>query len=88
MLFESRDAFTIFQCPILLSPLLRLEEETLLHYTASSFYPVHIGQIFHEKYQVKVKLGFGGSSTVWLCQDKKYISTFLRFYSATLLLCI
>lgn len=46
-----------------------LEEETLSHYDASSYYPVHIGQTFRNRYEVAVKLGFGGSSTVWLCHD-------------------
>jgi hypothetical protein len=54
-----------------------MEEETLLHYSASSFFPVHIGQIFHERYKVEAKFGFGGSSTVWLCRDKKYTFTWL-----------
>jgi len=49
-----------------------MEEETLLHYSASSFFPVHIGQIFHERYKVEAKFGHGGSSAVWLCRDQKY----------------
>lgn len=49
----------------------RIEEETIYHYEALRYYPVHIGQTFHKRYEVAVKLGFGGSSTVWLCHDKR-----------------
>ncbi|KAH9212821.1 kinase-like domain-containing protein [Leptodontidium sp. 2 PMI_412] len=48
-----------------------IEEETLLHYSASSFFPVRVSQVFLERYKVEAKFGFGGSSTVWLCRDKK-----------------
>ncbi|KAH6706597.1 kinase-like domain-containing protein [Leptodontidium sp. MPI-SDFR-AT-0119] len=48
-----------------------IEEEILLHYSASSFFPVRVSQVFHERYKVEAKFGFGGSSTVWLCRDKK-----------------
>lgn len=46
-----------------------LEEETLPAYCALDFYPVRIGEIFKFKYRVLGKLGFGSSSTVWLCRD-------------------
>ncbi|KAH8820111.1 kinase-like domain-containing protein [Xylogone sp. PMI_703] len=49
-----------------------IEEETLLHYKPSLFFPVRFGQIFNDRYKVEAKLGFGGSSTVWLCRDQKY----------------
>jgi serine/threonine-protein kinase SRPK3 len=45
------------------------EEETLPGYRASSYYPVNIGEVFAGRYQAVVKLGFGSSSTVWLCRD-------------------
>ncbi|KAI9739918.1 MAG: hypothetical protein M1818_004974 [Claussenomyces sp. TS43310] len=48
-----------------------IEEETVPNYSTSSFYPVHIGHIYHKRYQVEVKLGYGGFSTVWLCRDQK-----------------
>ncbi|KAH6630146.1 kinase-like domain-containing protein [Chaetomium sp. MPI-SDFR-AT-0129] len=38
----------------------QLEEETVTGYRADRFYPIHLGQ-----------LGFGTSSTIWLCRDIK-----------------
>lgn len=54
-----------------------IEEETLPEYDAEEFYPVHIGDVFHEKYQVLGKLGYGANSTVWLCRDTEYASLYL-----------
>lgn len=51
-----------------------VEEEALPDYDPEEFYPVHIGEIFQQKYQVLGKLGFGANSTVWLCRDLKYAS--------------
>ncbi|CEJ60619.1 hypothetical protein PMG11_09188 [Penicillium brasilianum] len=47
----------------------KLEEEKLAWYSKSNFFPVKIGDIFHSKYQVVGKLGYGGYSTVWLGRD-------------------
>lgn len=46
-----------------------LDEETLPYYDPEEFYPVHIGEVFQQRYQVIGKLGFGANSTVWLCRD-------------------
>ena len=51
----------------------RIEEEKIIGYKAERFYPVHLGEVFKSRYQVVAKLGFGGSSTVWLCRDLKYV---------------
>ncbi|TAQ91348.1 hypothetical protein B7494_g365 [Chlorociboria aeruginascens] len=48
-----------------------LEEELLPHYNAKHFYPVQPGKTFNGRYQTIAKLGFGGSSTVWLARDMK-----------------
>ncbi|PYH94143.1 kinase domain protein [Aspergillus ellipticus CBS 707.79] len=69
----------------------RIEEETLPHYRADNYYPVKIGDIFKERYQITGKLGYGAYSTSWLCrdlQDRSFavikVSTFLsNFPSAT-----
>ncbi|GFN16360.1 hypothetical protein AtubIFM55763_010192 [Aspergillus tubingensis] len=53
----------------LLNHIPKLEEESLPDYRAERFYPVHIGEVFNFRYQVITKLGFGSSSTVWLCRD-------------------
>lgn len=52
-----------------------LDEETLPHYDPQQFYPVRIGDVFDERYQVSGKLGYGAYSTSWLCRDMKYIVT-------------
>ncbi|EGD94895.1 CMGC/SRPK protein kinase [Trichophyton tonsurans CBS 112818] len=47
----------------------KIEEERFGNYVAECFYPVHIGEIFQSRYQVITKLGYGATSTVWLCRD-------------------
>ncbi|PYI28526.1 CMGC/CLK protein kinase [Aspergillus indologenus CBS 114.80] len=54
-----------------------IEEEDLPSYNAAKFYPVYIGEVFNSRYQVVSKLGYGASSTVWLCRDlqaEKYMT--------------
>ncbi|XP_054640055.1 SRSF protein kinase 2-like isoform X2 [Dunckerocampus dactyliophorus] len=36
---------------------------------AGGYYPVEVGEIFEDRYQVVRKLGWGHFSTVWLCWD-------------------
>lgn len=50
-----------------------VEEETGISYKAEKFYPVKLGEVFHSRYQVVSKLGFGTASTVWLCRDLQYV---------------
>lgn len=64
-------AFTAAKAP-LLPQSGRFEEELLPDFRASRYYPVRIGEIFKERYQVVGKLGFGASSTVWLARDLEY----------------
>ncbi|KAK7704989.1 hypothetical protein SLS57_010272 [Botryosphaeria dothidea] len=47
----------------------KVEEETLPDFIASRYYPVRIGEIFRDRYQIVGKLGFGATSTVWLARD-------------------
>ncbi|KAJ5585059.1 protein kinase domain protein [Penicillium hispanicum] len=53
-----------------------IEEETLPHYQQDEFYPVKIGELLDSRYHVIGKLGYGASSTTWLCQDtsQKYFA--------------
>jgi len=51
----------------------KIEEEGLPDYKAQRFYPVRMGEIFQSRYQVVSKLGFGSTSTVWICRDLKYV---------------
>jgi hypothetical protein len=45
----------------------KIEEETLSQYKPERFLAVRVGDILRSKYRVVAKLGFGTSSTVWLC---------------------
>jgi hypothetical protein len=47
----------------------KIEEETLPFYDPRLFYPVRIGEVFGNRYQVVAKLGYGTTSTTWLCHD-------------------
>ncbi|KID95432.1 protein kinase-like protein, partial [Metarhizium majus ARSEF 297] len=51
-----------------------IEEEELPNYKAERYYPVLIGQVLQDRYQITGKLGFGGGSTVWACRDLKYVA--------------
>ncbi|KAI1951440.1 hypothetical protein LOZ12_005829 [Ophidiomyces ophidiicola] len=59
-----------------------LEEESIPNYRPQRFFPVEIGLIFNDRYRVVGKLGYGASSTVWLCWDlnsRDYVA--LKVYS-------
>ncbi|KAE8342708.1 hypothetical protein BDV24DRAFT_150294 [Aspergillus arachidicola] len=47
----------------------KIEEEGVPLYNPQNFYPVYIGEVIASRYQVVSKLGYGTSSTVWLCRD-------------------
>ncbi|KAK0654259.1 SRSF protein kinase 2 [Lasiodiplodia hormozganensis] len=47
----------------------KVEEELLPNYIASEYYPVRIGEILRDRYQILGKVGFGTTSTVWLARD-------------------
>jgi hypothetical protein len=46
-----------------------VEEESVINRTNRKYYPVQIGDVFHSRYRILAKLGFGATSTVWLCRD-------------------
>ncbi|KAK2785776.1 hypothetical protein FQN51_003783 [Onygenales sp. PD_10] len=46
--------------------------ETLEHYVPGGYHPAMIGDVFHDRYHIVDKLGFGGYSTVWLARDSRY----------------
>lgn len=50
----------------------RFEEQMLSYYDRHTFYPVQIGEVLNEHYQVVAKLGWGTTSTVWLAHDLEY----------------
>ncbi|TFY58246.1 hypothetical protein EVJ58_g6542 [Rhodofomes roseus] len=53
----------------IIPPSEKVDEEKLEWYSPSSFYPVRIGEVFQDRYQVVSKLGYGSSATIWLCRD-------------------
>ncbi|PNY27627.1 SRSF protein kinase 3, partial [Tolypocladium capitatum] len=60
----------------MIDPSQRIEEERLPFYTRDDYYPMRIGEVIQDRYQVVAKLGYGTSSTVWLSRDlreQKYL---------------
>ena len=45
------------------------EVESPDRYRPGGYHPVHLGDIYHQRYKVIHKLGFGTYSTVWLARD-------------------
>jgi len=53
------------------------EQEAPSDYVKGGYHPVKIGDLFHNRYHVIRKLGWGHFSTVWLCwdlTDKKFVA--------------
>ena len=48
------------------------EDEGLPDYKIGGYHPVHVGEVFRDRYVIIQKLGWGHFSTVWLAKDKKY----------------
>jgi hypothetical protein len=46
-----------------------LEEEQFDKFKQGQYFPVNIGAVYANKYQVIGKLGFGTTSTVWLSRN-------------------
>ena len=49
------------------------EQEDPKDYCKGGYHPVNIGDVYHGRYSVIRKLGWGHFSTVWLCWDTKLI---------------
>lgn len=49
-----------------------IEEESLTCFKSSRYYPAKLGQVIRDEYKVQAKLGYGATSTTWLCAYKKY----------------
>lgn len=47
------------------------EEQTLPRFYEKRYYPVRIGQTFHNRYRILTKIGYGAHSTVWLARDQR-----------------
>ncbi|KAH8927533.1 kinase-like protein [Atractiella rhizophila] len=46
-----------------------VDEETVPSYNPAQYFPARIGQVLNTHYQIISKVGFGTTSTVWLCRD-------------------
>ena len=57
----------------LINPSTKVEEEALPYYRPERYYPVQLGEVFENRYQVISKLEFGSSSTTWLGHDLRYV---------------
>ncbi|KAH9215961.1 kinase-like protein [Leptodontidium sp. 2 PMI_412] len=64
----------------------KIEEEMLPFYNPRLFYPVRIGEVFGNRYQVVAKLGYGTTSTTWLCHDlldHRYVTLKVHIHALT-----
>jgi hypothetical protein len=55
------------------------ENESKSDYRKGGYHPVKIGDIYHQRYTIERKLGWGHFSTVWLASDK--CASFTSLYS-------
>jgi serine/threonine-protein kinase SRPK3 len=51
----------------------RIDEESLSDYDPKSYYPVQSNDTVGGIFRAKVKLGYGRTSTTWLCTDDQYV---------------
>jgi serine/threonine-protein kinase SRPK3 len=52
-----------------------VDEETLSDYNSARYCPIEPGSTIGQSYTALVKLGYGRTSTTWLCKDPKYVSS-------------
>ncbi|PKY02286.1 kinase-like protein [Aspergillus campestris IBT 28561] len=52
-----------------LPPSIPVDEEISPVYNSKNFYPAKPGEVFADRYQILVKVGWGASSTVWLARE-------------------
>ncbi|KAJ5245571.1 hypothetical protein N7489_005667, partial [Penicillium chrysogenum] len=62
--------------PIALLDMRRFERinnvvESVEDYRIGGYHPVHLGDLFHQRYEIIGKLAFGQFSTVWLARDQR-----------------
>lgn len=53
------------------SAMAQRSEEDRDRYRPGGYHPVHLGDVFNDRYVVVRKLGYGKYSTVWLAQDRR-----------------
>ena len=70
-LFGLRPNFVTQVQPKILPAEIPIEEELVSGYDPRYYYPVNPGDILDSRYEITAKLGFGGSSTIWLGRDTR-----------------
>lgn len=53
-------------------------EEKFENYCLGGYYPVHLGELFNNRYQIISKLGYGVHSTVWLAKDMMWVFAWFK----------
>lgn len=51
----------------------KIDEESLSDYDPKSYYPAQSNETLGGIFGTKVKLGYGRTSTTWLCTDDQYV---------------
>ena len=70
------------RAPAILPSDVLLEEEKIPGYDPKQFYPVNPGDLFHNRYKMLAKVGWGTSSTVWLARDtQRYVLACLSTFT-------
>ena len=63
---------------------LNFTQEDFWKYQPGGLHPVHLGDKFKGgRYTIHHKLGYGGSSTVWLAHDGQYATTEHRMHRSS-----
>ena len=63
-----------------------VDEENIPGYRPEYFYPANPGEVLNCRYELKAKIGWGSSSTVWLARDtRRYVEilSFVGFLSTS-----
>jgi len=75
----TKAAIPATRAPSILPSDVLVEEEQIPGYDPKHFYPVNPGDIFHNRYEMLAKVGWGTSSTVWLARDtQRYVLAWLN----------
>ena len=69
------------RAPTILPSDVLVEEENIPGYDPKHFHPVNPGDLFHNRYEMLAKVGWGTSSTVWLARDaQQFVLVCLNTY--------
>lgn len=66
--------------PELLPPDVPIDEERVPGYKLEAYYPANPGDVLGGRFELKAKLGWGSTSTVWLAQNIRRYTNSLRLF--------